>query len=114
MALISSASVRSVPAPAGRSSTPSISPTLVARATPGGEVRRFVTFAGTLNDMLKGWYRSTYRDANGGERVIATFKDAALMAGGRRADTDEVAAPQRRANASPPGRHLHRRTGSGR
>jgi len=31
-----------------------------------------VEFTGTLNDLLRGWYRSTYRDADGVERVIAT------------------------------------------
>ena len=31
-----------------------------------------ITFSGTLNDKLRGWYRSTYRDADGVERVIAT------------------------------------------
>jgi puromycin-sensitive aminopeptidase len=36
-----------------------------------GDARLLITFAGTLNDMLKGWYRSTYRDATGAERVIA-------------------------------------------
>ena len=31
-----------------------------------------LTFTGTLNDKLRGWYRSTYRDADGNEQVIAT------------------------------------------
>jgi puromycin-sensitive aminopeptidase len=31
-----------------------------------------VTFTGTLNDMLRGWYRSTFVDAHGVEQVIAT------------------------------------------
>ncbi len=31
-----------------------------------------IDFTGTLNDKLRGWYRSTYQDAAGGERVIAT------------------------------------------
>jgi len=31
-----------------------------------------ITFTGTLNDKLRGWYRSTYRDADGNEQVIAT------------------------------------------
>jgi puromycin-sensitive aminopeptidase len=31
-----------------------------------------IRFAGTLNDQLRGFYRSTYRDADGTERVIAT------------------------------------------
>ena len=30
------------------------------------------TFRGTLNDQLRGWYRSTYRDDDGVEQVIAT------------------------------------------
>ena len=31
-----------------------------------------IAFTGTLNDKLRGWYRSTYRDAHGNEQVIAT------------------------------------------
>jgi puromycin-sensitive aminopeptidase len=31
-----------------------------------------IEFRGVLNDQLRGWYRSTYRDADGTERVIAT------------------------------------------
>jgi puromycin-sensitive aminopeptidase len=31
-----------------------------------------ITFAGILNDKLRGWYRSTYRDHSGVEHVIAT------------------------------------------
>ena len=31
-----------------------------------------LSFTGVLNDKLRGWYRSTYRDAAGAERVIAT------------------------------------------
>lgn len=31
-----------------------------------------ITFTGTLNDKLRGWYRSTYKDADGTEHVIAT------------------------------------------
>ena len=31
-----------------------------------------ITFTGTLNDKLRGWYRSTFSDAEGVERVIAT------------------------------------------
>jgi len=31
-----------------------------------------ISFAGTLNDKLEGFYRSTYRDAEGTEHVIAT------------------------------------------
>jgi puromycin-sensitive aminopeptidase len=31
-----------------------------------------ITFSGVLNDKLRGWYRSTFRDAEGNEHVIAT------------------------------------------
>ena len=31
-----------------------------------------ITFSGVLNDKLRGWYRSTYKDADGVEQVIAT------------------------------------------
>lgn len=31
-----------------------------------------IRFTGTLNDKLRGWYRSTYKDDAGNERVIAT------------------------------------------
>jgi puromycin-sensitive aminopeptidase len=31
-----------------------------------------ITFTGTLNDKLRGWYRSTFKDDHGVERVIAT------------------------------------------
>ena len=31
-----------------------------------------VEFTGTLNDLLRGWYRSTFTDADGTEQVIAT------------------------------------------
>ncbi|MFM7687784.1 MAG: M1 family metallopeptidase [Actinomycetota bacterium] len=31
-----------------------------------------ITFAGVLNDKLRGWYRSTFRDPDGIEHVIAT------------------------------------------
>ncbi len=37
-----------------------------------GEHRLAIEFSGILNDRLRGWYRSTYRDANGAEHVIAT------------------------------------------
>lgn len=37
---------------------------------PGAATLR-ASFTGVLNDLLRGWYRSTYRDADGGERVIA-------------------------------------------
>jgi aminopeptidase N len=38
----------------------------------GTEARLSLAFAGTLNDKLHGWYRSTYKDDAGNERVIAT------------------------------------------
>jgi puromycin-sensitive aminopeptidase len=37
-----------------------------------GEHRLTIEFTGVLNDRLRGWYRSTYRHADGDERVIAT------------------------------------------
>mgnify|MGYP003345648312 CR=1 FL=1 len=42
-----------------------------ADVTPG-DVSITITFTGVLNDKLRGWYRSTYRDAQGNEQVIAT------------------------------------------
>ncbi len=44
-------------------------------ATPGlaaGEHVLSLSFRGVLNDQLRGWYRSTYRDEDGHEQVIAT------------------------------------------
>ncbi len=41
-----------------------------AAVVPGGSVIQ-VTFNGTLNDKLHGWYRSTFRDGAGTEHVIA-------------------------------------------
>jgi puromycin-sensitive aminopeptidase len=37
-----------------------------------GPVDVTITFTGVLNDKLRGWYRSTFRDADGTEHVIAT------------------------------------------
>jgi puromycin-sensitive aminopeptidase len=37
-----------------------------------GEHTLSLSFVGQLNDRLRGWYRSTYRDADGVEQVIAT------------------------------------------
>ena len=37
-----------------------------------GEVTVEMVFTGTLNDKLRGWYRSTYTDESGVEQVIAT------------------------------------------
>ncbi|MFM7263634.1 MAG: M1 family metallopeptidase, partial [Acidimicrobiales bacterium] len=39
---------------------------------PAGPVTVMVEFTGILNDKLRGWYRSTFRDDNGTEHVIAT------------------------------------------
>ncbi len=39
---------------------------------PVGEARLTVRFTGVLNDKLRGFYRSTYADADGKEHVIAT------------------------------------------
>ena len=39
--------------------------------TPGAATLS-IDFTGTLNDKLRGWYRSTFRDADGNEQVIAT------------------------------------------
>src|SRR4051794_16342126 len=46
---------------------------LVIEATlEAGEAVIDIAFTGTLNDKLRGWYRSTFTDADGAERVIAT------------------------------------------
>jgi puromycin-sensitive aminopeptidase len=46
---------------------------LVIEASLGaGDTIIDITFTGTLNDKLRGWYRSTFSDAEGVERVIAT------------------------------------------
>lgn len=37
-----------------------------------GDINLFIRFTGVLNDKLRGFYRSTYVDANGTEQVIAT------------------------------------------
>ena len=37
-----------------------------------GRATLVITFTGTLNDKLRGWYRSTYTDDAGIERVVAT------------------------------------------
>ncbi|HWC68277.1 MAG TPA: M1 family metallopeptidase [Acidimicrobiales bacterium] len=42
-----------------------------SRLEPGAH-RVTLEFTGTLNDKLRGWYRSTYKDASGAEQVIAT------------------------------------------
>jgi len=43
---------------------------LPSPAAPGAH-RLAIQFAGTINDKLKGFYRSTFKDADGNERVIA-------------------------------------------
>jgi puromycin-sensitive aminopeptidase len=42
------------------------------RPLPAGMHRLTIEFTGTLNDQLRGFYRSTFRDLEGRERVIAT------------------------------------------
>ena len=37
-----------------------------------GPITISIEFTGTLNNKLRGWYRSTYRDSEGHEQVIAT------------------------------------------
>ncbi|HQZ33877.1 MAG TPA: M1 family metallopeptidase [Ilumatobacteraceae bacterium] len=45
---------------------------LVINSSPAtGTTTIEITFTGTLNDKLRGWYRSTYTDADGSEQVIA-------------------------------------------
>jgi puromycin-sensitive aminopeptidase len=43
-----------------------------AAAVPAGEATLHVRFRGELNDKLRGFYRSTFTDADGVEQVIAT------------------------------------------
>jgi puromycin-sensitive aminopeptidase len=45
---------------------------VVDAAREPGDVTLEITFSGVLNDKLRGFYRSTYRDADGVEQVIAT------------------------------------------
>jgi puromycin-sensitive aminopeptidase len=45
---------------------------IVEHAAPVGTTSLEIWFTGTLNDKLRGWYRSTYLDAEGNEQVIAT------------------------------------------
>jgi puromycin-sensitive aminopeptidase len=45
---------------------------IVTASVGSGPASVHVEFAGILNDKLRGFYRSTYRDADGVERVIAT------------------------------------------
>jgi puromycin-sensitive aminopeptidase len=44
----------------------------IDRAVAVGPLAIEITFTGTLNDKLRGWYRSTFRDPDGNEHVIAT------------------------------------------
>ena len=41
-------------------------------AVDAGDAVVDIAFTGVLNDKLRGWYRSTFKDENGDERVIAT------------------------------------------
>ncbi|MFN8020552.1 MAG: M1 family metallopeptidase [Acidimicrobiales bacterium] len=45
---------------------------IVERSASAGKVVLHLEFTGTLNDKLRGFYRSTYRDEAGTEHVIAT------------------------------------------
>jgi puromycin-sensitive aminopeptidase len=45
---------------------------IVEHAVAVGTANLEITFSGTLNDKLRGWYRSTYKDSDGAEHVIAT------------------------------------------
>ncbi|NND76172.1 MAG: M1 family metallopeptidase [Ilumatobacter sp.] len=43
-----------------------------ATPIPAGHAKLVIGFAGIINDKLRGFYRSTYTDADGNEQVIAT------------------------------------------
>jgi puromycin-sensitive aminopeptidase len=58
--------------PAGHLLEPATERLVVQASVGPGEHEVVIAFRGTLNDLLRGWYRSTYRDADGVERVIAT------------------------------------------
>ncbi len=45
---------------------------VVSTSVATGAVEVEISFTGVLNDKLRGWYRSTFTDENGTERVIAT------------------------------------------
>jgi puromycin-sensitive aminopeptidase len=51
---------------------PSTERLVVAAPVTVGTAVLEIEFTGTLNDKLRGWYRSTFRDADGTEQVIAT------------------------------------------
>jgi puromycin-sensitive aminopeptidase len=53
-------------------STERLAVELAETRPPGTQIELQIRFAGTLNDRLKGFYRSTYRTDDGVERVIAT------------------------------------------
>ncbi len=46
--------------------------TVTLDAEVSGEATLHIEFTGTLNDKLRGFYRSTYTDADGNEQIIAT------------------------------------------
>ena len=45
---------------------------IVEKSVEVGTATLELEFTGVLNDKLRGWYRSTYRDTDGNEQVIAT------------------------------------------
>ncbi|MGZ4700661.1 MAG: M1 family metallopeptidase [Ilumatobacteraceae bacterium] len=51
---------------------PSTQRLIIDAAVAAGEVVVDIGFTGVLNDKLRGWYRSTFNDEHGDERVIAT------------------------------------------
>jgi aminopeptidase N len=42
-----------------------------ATELPKGEARLHITFTAQLNDKMRGFYRSTYKDADGTDRIMA-------------------------------------------
>lgn len=58
--------------PAAHSLDPSTERLVVSAPVAAGASRLEIEFTGTLNDKLRGWYRSTFRDADGNDHVIAT------------------------------------------
>ena len=53
-------------------STPTTERLIIDAPIAKGDTTIEIAFTGTLNDKLRGWYRSTFNDADGVERVIAT------------------------------------------
>jgi puromycin-sensitive aminopeptidase len=45
---------------------------IIDAAAEAGDATIDIDFTGTLNDKLRGWYRSTFKDESGAEQVIAT------------------------------------------